>query len=76
MALAAGVEEEGPPFVVYRIDAQASGLYLVYVQMPDGTTTAILVPGTGVTFDRIRLAAEVVAQLWETKRGATPIGQD
>ena len=76
MAPAADPLSGSPEYVVYRMEDRGSGLYAVYVQMPDFTEAAILVPVGGLSFTRIRLAAEVVDQLWETRRGATPVGQD
>lgn len=64
--------EQAPVYVVYRIDALGNDLYRVWVQMPDGSSTVILVPGVGTTLDSVRLAASVVGQLWTMRRGATP----
>ncbi len=76
MAPAADPLSGSPQYVVYRVDELPGELARVWVQMPDDTQAAILVPIGGLSFTRIRLAAEVVAQLWETRRGATPVGQD
>lgn len=71
MAPATDTQDSEPVYVVWKIEAKANGLWAVYVQMPDRSNSIILVPSVGVSFAYIRLAATVVAQLWDTKRGAT-----
>lgn len=75
MAPAVDTQGPEPTYVVWRIEAKANGLFAVHVQMPDGTGAIILVPGVGLSITNVRLSAFVVAQLWETKRGATPLAE-
>lgn len=76
MARAPDTQASEAPWVVYRIEPKVSGLWAVHVQMPNGDTAIVVVPGVGLSFTKIRLATMVVAQLWETRRGATPVGGD
>jgi hypothetical protein len=75
MGSAADTPGPAPVWVVYRIDPRPGGLFAVYVQMPNGETAVVVVPGVGVSLQSVRLSVEVVGQLWQQKRGATPLAE-
>jgi hypothetical protein len=75
VAPVAGTQGTEPTYVVWKTEAIGSGLWAVYVQVPDGSNLRMVVPGVGLSLTRVTVAADVVAQLWEQKRGATPLAE-